>query len=232
MSVSRIAPLSADDLIFSDFDGTISVLDTGIAVIDALELDEAWEIEDVWRRGEIDSMECLSRQWAMVKLSPEKLCDLLDSFKIREDFPQFLNFVKERQARIVVVSDGLDFYVDRMLEHIGITTCEGKQVLEPESDCLPRLSNHAEVTEDGVKITFPHRTPVCSQCGNCKLHYLFNFRQHFKRIIYIGDGHSDKCPARYADVLFARSHLAEEAVKQGIDFIPFENFEDIMAVLR
>ena len=46
-------PLGEDDLVFCDFDGTISVIDTGIAVIDFYLT--AWEIELIWRRGEIDS---------------------------------------------------------------------------------------------------------------------------------------------------------------------------------
>jgi 2,3-diketo-5-methylthio-1-phosphopentane phosphatase len=231
MSSRRIEPLSSGDLIFSDFDGTISVIDTGIAVIEALDLKEAWTIEEVWRRGEIDSMECLSRQWAMVKLPPVELYALLDSFPMREEFPRFVDFVRGRGARIVVVSDGLDFYVDRLLGDLGITTCEGDRVLDPACDCMPRFANHAVVTEAGVQIDFPHRTPICAQCGNCKLHHLFRLRPHFRRIIYIGDGHSDKCPARYADVLFARHHLAEEAARLGLDFTHFESFDEIATAL-
>lgn len=231
---SRAAPLplGEDDLVFCDFDGTISVIDTGIAVIDALDLDEAWEIEHIWRRGEIDSMECLARQWEMVRLSPADLYALIDSFALHEDFPRFHDLLKERGASIVVVSDGLDFYVDRMLGRFGYQTCPGEAVLQRRHDCIPRFANHAIVSEEGVHIEFPHRTPICAQCGNCKLHHLFELRPHFRRIIYVGDGHSDMCPAKYADMLFARSHLAADAASRGIEYYPFESFGDIISVLR
>jgi 2,3-diketo-5-methylthio-1-phosphopentane phosphatase len=225
------APLGPGDLIFADFDGTISVVDTGIAVVDALQLEGAWEIEHTWRRGEIGSMECLARQWAMVDLPPADLDALLDSFALHADFVAFEALVRQRGASLVVVSDGLDYYVDRMLGRLGLATCEGERVLEHPADCVPRFANHAEVGPGGVRITFPHRTPVCAQCGNCKLHHLFHLRPHFRRVIYLGDGHSDMCPARYADVLFARSHLAEDAARNGIPFIPFESFSDVMSVL-
>lgn len=227
-----VEPLAENDLVFCDFDGTISVTDTGIAIIDALDLDEAWEVEYEWRRGEIDSMECLSRQFAMVQLPPDDLCALIDSFPLHEDFRDFFELLRSRSAYIVVVSDGLDFYVDRMLRRLGFEACEGERVLDRQYDCVPRFANHAIVTQQGVRIEFPHQSAVCAQCGNCKLDHLFRLRPHFRRVIYMGDGHSDMCPAKYADVLFARSHLAEDAAQNGIAFHPFESFEDIIRVLE
>lgn len=231
MAQHPLSPLGDNDLIFCDFDGTISEKDTGIAVIDALNLEEAWEIEHIWRRGDIDSMTCLARQWGMVKLKPSELLALIDSFALRTDFPTFFDFVRFRQAYLVVVSDGLDFYVDRMLARLGFATCDGDMVLARQYDCIPRYANHARLTEQGVLVEFPHRTPVCAQCGNCKLAHLFRLRPHFRRVIYIGDGHSDMCPARYADVLFARDHLAADAAANGIPFHPFVSFGDIIAAL-
>ena len=225
------SPLSENDLVFCDFDGTISVTDTGIAIIDALGLDEAWEVEHEWRAGRIDSMECLRRQFAMVHLSPKDLYALLDTFPLHEDFRDFLEFVRSRGAHLVVVSDGLDFYVDYPLGRIGYATCEGERVLERQYDCIPRFANHATVDESGVRIEFPHRSPICSQCGNCKLTHLFRLRREFARVIYLGDGFSDMCPARYADVLFAKDHLAEAARRDGLRYHPFESFADVIQVL-
>jgi 2-hydroxy-3-keto-5-methylthiopentenyl-1-phosphate phosphatase len=238
-----VEPLSCRDLILCDFDGTISVEDTGIAVINALKLEAAWEMEHVWRRGEISSMECLASQWAMVKLPQGDLLDLLDSFALRTDFVPFWALVQQRQAAFAVVSDGLDFYIDRMMARLGLATCPGEEWVKgllaaarqgrrpPVSNCVPRFANRTTLDEEGVHVEFPHRTPVCAQCGNCKLHHLFELRPYFERVIYIGDGHSDMCPAKYADVLFARSHLAEDAANRGMPFIPFEAFADVMAIL-
>lgn len=238
-----VRPLTSRDLILCDFDGTISVEDTGIAVINALHLEKAWEMEHIWRRGEISSMECLAGQWAMVQLPESELLALLDSFPLREDFVPFWAYVQQRQAALAVVSDGLDFYIDRMMSRLGLTTCPGEKWADavlaaaearrprPTDDCVPRFANRGTLDVSGVHVEFPHRTPVCAQCGNCKLQHLFQLRPHFDRVIYIGDGHSDMCPAKYADVLFARSHLAEDAARRGIPFLPFGGFADIMAAL-
>ncbi len=232
MKPDRTQPLADNDLIFCDFDGTISVIDTGIAIIDALDLDEAWEIEYIWRRGEISSMECLRRQFAMVQMPADSLHALLDTFPLHEDFRDFFELIKARRAHLVVVSDGLDFYVDYLLGRFGYSTCEGDRVLDRQYDCIPRFANHATVTDHGVEIEFPHQCDTCSQCGNCKVAHLFRLRPEFERVIYLGDGFSDMCPAKYADVLFAKDHLAQAAETNGMRYHPFESFEDVIAVLQ
>jgi len=239
------------DLVMCDFDGTISVEDTGLLVFDALNLEEAWEVEWQWRRGEIGSMQCLAEQWGFVKLPPDELLALIDSFELDPDFPRFVDLCRQRRVGLVVVSDGLDFYLDRMLSQHGFQPCQGDRVLEvtpseqtrrrdracngSESDnwldCLPRFANHVELTEAGIAIEFPHRAAECSQCGNCKTSHLFRLRPHFRRVIYLGDGHSDMCPARYADLILAKADLAEYCQREGIRHLPFNSFADVLPLV-
>jgi 2-hydroxy-3-keto-5-methylthiopentenyl-1-phosphate phosphatase len=230
-SADRAISLAKNDLIFIDFDGTISVKDTGIAVIDALELEEAWEIEHQWRRGEIDSMECLTRQWEMVDLPRGAIYRMIDSFALDEGFNDLAEAAIQIGAGLVVVSDGLDFYVDRMLGRLGWEICPGEQVINRPRHCIPRFANHGRVTDHGVEISFPHQSPDCDQCGNCKTAHLQRLRPHFSRLIYIGDGHSDLCAARFADLVFAKDALAEDFAQSGRPFVNFQSLTEINKVL-
>lgn len=223
--------LRRNDLIFIDFDGTISVEDTGISVINALELDEAWEIEHQWRRGEIGSMECLARQWEMVQLPPAAIYRMIDSFALDRGFNDLAEAAIQIGAGLVVVSDGLDFYVDRMLGRLGWETCPGEMVLRRPRHCIPRFANRGAVTDYGIKISFPHRVEHCSLCGNCKLEHLMRLRPHFSRVIYIGDGHSDLCAARFADVVFAKDALAEDFARAGRPYHAFAQLADVNVAL-
>ncbi len=223
--------LREDDLIFIDFDGTISTIDTGIAMIDTLDGDEAWELEWRWRRGEIDSMQCMEGQWGLWKRSAVELYEFIDSLEIDPAFDSLVRGVMRAGAGLVVVSDGLDFYVDRMLAKIGWQTCPGERVIERPGKCIPRFANHAEVSDEGVVLSFPHRDPECSDCGNCKTAHLKRLRKHFTRIFYIGDGHSDLCGAPYADVVFAKEALAEHLEKQKCPFHRFSTLQDVCDVL-
>jgi 2,3-diketo-5-methylthio-1-phosphopentane phosphatase len=229
MSEPQLRPLGRDDLVVCDFDGTLSVIDTGLAVIEALSLDAAWEAEWEWRRGEISSMECLRRQWALVTIPPDDLLALIDSLALDPDLVGFVEFVHRRDAGLVVLSDGLDFYIDRMLADLGLATGDDDAQVRGGGPVL-RFANQATVTPQGVRIEFPHAN-FCAQCGNCKTEHLLRLRRGFGRTIYLGDGHSDLCAARFAEVVFAKDALAEDCRKAGRRCYPFTGLANVMAAL-
>jgi 2-hydroxy-3-keto-5-methylthiopentenyl-1-phosphate phosphatase len=230
MAERQLPPLSRDDLILSDFDGTISVIDTGMAVFDTLELEEAWAVERIWQAGEIDSMECLRLQWNMVRLNPEEMMALIDKFGLDPNFPRLLALVAERQAGLCILSDGLDFYVDHYLQRWGYpTSADDADVRYHGTIC--RYANHAELTAEGVQLDFPYRSE-CGRHGNCKKAHLQRLRRDYARVIYLGDGHSDMCVARFADVIFAKHALAEDLSRAGHPYLPFADFADVLKVLE
>lgn len=225
--------LTSQDLIFSDFDATITLIDTGLAMINSLpqrEQSEAWDSEHRWRRGEISSMECLREQWGLWTGSAAAMFALIDGLQVDERFFDFLALVRVRRAGLAIVSDGLEFYLDRMLARYGLSTCADDKCVQ-STDCVLRFSNPATVTDAGVSIEFPYGDK-CGQCGNCKAHHLFRLRRGFERVIYIGDGHSDLCAARYADVIFAKDALAEDCLRSGRAFHAFHDFSDILSAVR
>ncbi|MGQ9730254.1 MAG: hypothetical protein ACUVX8_03190, partial [Candidatus Zipacnadales bacterium] len=61
-----IPPLCETDLLLCDFDGTISIHDTGLLVAERLGLEEFLAIEHRWRAGVISSRECLREQWRII----------------------------------------------------------------------------------------------------------------------------------------------------------------------
>ena len=221
-------PLGPGDLVLSDFDGTISRHDTGLAMMTRLQLAPAWELEERWRAGEIGSAECLARQWAMVVLREEELLSLLDSMPLDETFPAFVDLCRERGAGLVVLSDGLDLYVDRMLGRLGLRTSSRPETLPPLDECLATYANHAEWTPAGVRVTFPGAERDCDDCGTCKTARLRALRPGYRRVLYLGDGYSDMCAARHADLRFAKHHLADYCRERGLAYYPFEDFAEVI----
>jgi len=220
--------LRPGDLVMSDFDGTITRRDTGWVVFDELGLDEAWEWEYRWRDQEISSMECLAGQWGLVHVPPEELLAVIDAIELDERFPEFVRGARAVGAEVVIASDGLSFYLDRMLKRLGLEVCDGDPGPDDRSDCIARYVNEAELTDEGVKIGFPHCNEDCLQCGNCKTHHLRRLRLTYERVIYIGDGYSDRCPAEEADIVFAKDHLAKLMEEENVLYIPFGDFGDII----
>lgn len=230
MTSVLLAPLGADDLVVCDFDGTLSVRDTAMALIEALHLDAAWDAELEWRRGEIDSMECLRRQWGLVDLSAGELEAFFDGLALDPDLLTFVGLIRDRGAGLVILSDGLSLYLDRMLGHAGLKTTDDDAAVRGAGPIL-RFTNPARMTREGIVIEFPYAN-ACGQCGNCKTEHFFRLRPGFTRTFYLGDGHSDLCAARFADVIFARDALAEDCQRAGRPYFPFGRLADVLAVLR
>ena len=66
-------------------------------------------------------------------------------------------------------------------------------------------------------------------CNHCKSHWLVSAREAGDRIVYIGDGTTDRCPAGHADLLFAKSGLRRWCEERWIAHQPFESFHEIRA---
>jgi 2-hydroxy-3-keto-5-methylthiopentenyl-1-phosphate phosphatase len=250
--VSFALTLGPRDLVLSDFDATISLEDTGLAMMRHLSPESsalAWELEHRWREGEIDSMKCLAGQWALTEWSEAELLSFIDALPIDPAFDDFARRVQALGARLAIVSDGLDLYVHRILRREGFITCDGLTEAVPFSPLacnemvagrarrseqggeIAVFANHAEMTARGLVITFPYADEACSDCGNCKRKHLRDLRRLYERVIYIGDGFSDRCASQEADILFAKSHLAEICEAAGRDYVPFDGFADILARL-
>ena len=79
---------------------------------------------------------------------------------------------------------------------------------------------------------FPHEHSTCKTCGNCKKKHLPGEDREEKTVIYVGDGLSDLCPAKYSDIVFAKGNLQKYLTREGKEFFPFETLKDVYTHLK
>jgi 2-hydroxy-3-keto-5-methylthiopentenyl-1-phosphate phosphatase len=46
-------------------------------------------------------------------------------------------------------------------------------------------------------------------------------------IVYVGDGYSDRCPIRYADIVFAKGQLIKYCQELNITYFEIDHFGDV-----
>lgn len=205
-----------DFCILSDFDGTISKKD-GLYTFISLYAKGDWEkIEQDWVDGKIDSKECLIEEFKLIpNLSEELIANFIQSLDIDENFAEFYQYTNENNIDFYVVSDGIDYFIERILNKYGLSN-------------INIISNHAEFINENFKITFPNDNPKCiNNAGTCKCAILNKLRENYKTIYYIGDGVSDYCVSDKADILFAKSRLANYCKERNIKCKEYESFKDI-----
>lgn len=204
--------------ILCDFDGTVSVEDITDSVLERFGRPGWQDIEQAWKRGEIGSRECMERQIALLDASREELDAHLDGMAMDRAFPAFAEAVREAGVPMVVVSDGLDYAIRRILGNYGLTD-------------LPIIANRLEaVGERGWKLDFPYASANC-RSGNCKCSTSGSAHAARQRVLVIGDGASDFCVAGEADLVFAKHRLIEHCRSAGIPYVPITSFVDALDLL-
>jgi 2-hydroxy-3-keto-5-methylthiopentenyl-1-phosphate phosphatase len=120
---------------------------------------------------------------------------------------------------MAVVSQGLDFYIQALLDKEGFSQ-------------VPVYSVNTRFTRRGISYLYRHARPGQEHLGNSKGLVVDQYRQQGHYVIYAGDGRSDFEAAERADLVFAHKVLAEECQRQQIPFQPFQDFGGVLAALR
>ncbi|NMM62386.1 MtnX-like HAD-IB family phosphatase [Clostridium sp. P21] len=197
-----------------DFDGTITVQDVGFSIIKEL-ANEGWkEVGDLWVDKKIGTEKCGKMQWDLIKYDDNYIKDFVKKFDINKGFIEFIEEMKKNSYEMVIASDGYDVYISEILKRYGLEN-------------LKVICNSAKYNE-GWKLSFLNSSKECAFCGNCKRDIVDDFKSKGYKVYYIGDGHSDICASKNADVIFAKSFLKEYCEKEKISYYNFNNFFDIM----
>ena len=202
--------------VFADFDGTVALPDVTDLVLQRLARPQWEEIEQAWLDGGIDAATCMRRQIALLDADPEALHQVLDSVALDPDFPAFAAWCDATGIRLSIVSDGVDYFIQRILDRHGLGD-------------IPTFANAFGVSKTHYTLSHPWFEEDCTaRQGVCKCAVTGDARSP---LIYVGDGRSDQCVAQRADVLFAKGKLASFCTSIGRRFTPFETFADVQGAL-
>ncbi len=207
--------------VFCDFDGTIAKEDVGSRLFQTFAGDRAHDIVQEYLNDRITARECLVRECqAVEELTEDRLSEFVDSCELDPHFAPFVGFCRQHGVPVTVVSDGLDYYVSRLLSANGLSD-------------VTFFANHLELVmrEGRLKMepSFPYTDSECIRCANCKRNHLLTLSADEDLIVYVGDGISDRCPVRYADVVFAKKALIRYCQQQNITYHEYRHFGDVQA---
>jgi 2,3-diketo-5-methylthio-1-phosphopentane phosphatase len=209
---------------FLDFDGTIAKNDVVDLILERFGMRQWTEIEKLWLEGKIGSRECLSRQMDLVNATQEEFKALVDEVEVDPYFADFLATAKSLDVPVTIVSDGFDVVISRILKR---TLANAPELLRD----LPVYSNGLKRTATGYKAHFPEG-PLCEHaCANCKVRVIREAAGKDERVVFVGDGMSDRFAAQTAHVTFAKNKLLKFCRDKEIRHIPYTNFRDVEAWL-
>ncbi|ADL07033.1 MtnX-like HAD-IB family phosphatase [Thermosediminibacter oceani] len=201
---------------FIDFDGTITKEDTCVAMTRNFARGDWEEIELRWQRGEISTEESARETFKLFDAGEEDLRNfLIENMEIDDYFMPFVEFCRERGYEIYILSDGYDFNIETVFKKYGIKD-------------IPYFSNMLIIDGRKFDIESPHSSWSCPQCGTCKAELIDKLKPKNGLAVYVGDGHSDICAIKKADVIFAKGVLLSHCRRNDIPAIAYKDFSDII----
>ncbi|MEO6950277.1 MAG: HAD-IB family phosphatase [Polyangia bacterium] len=178
-------------ILILDFDGTVTERDIGDEICERF-AHESWKaIDDLWVKNEITLPEAQRRMWALARCTrDEAVQHARDVGHRRPGLHALLDAVEKMGAEVWLASGGFDFYVEALLAE--------------ESPRFARRYYNATRFADGlVEVSFPHEALACDRCAVCKGKVCDEARLLAERVIFVGDGSSDRCAVGRCDALFA-----------------------------
>jgi len=207
--------------IFIDFDNTITKGDVLNDLIARYSIRDDWMVlENAWALGEITTKECLSGQMNGVRIAKPELIEYLRKVRIDPFFSKLIELVRIKGIESSIVSDNFEPIIKVILENHGIKD-------------LTVYANHLKIYRDRFFPSFPYQNPDCSFCAHCKkVHFMNDPHSKDAPVIYIGDGRSDICAAKEADIVFAKDKLLEYFKKHGLPCIEFNDLATVYDYLK
>ena len=201
-------------IIQCDFDGTIIKNNLSILIREHFAPDSWQAIEADYLLGKITVEESNRRQFALIKEPKERLQEFVRChIDVRKGFCEFNAECKVKGNQLVIVSSGLDFYIETVLTELGISDIE-------------LYCGKTDFNKNGITVRYIAKNGNTIQQG-FKINYLNWLKQRDKIIIYIGDGLSDLEAAHYANYVFATGHLAILLKEEHLSWSSFYDFFDI-----
>lgn len=209
--------------IFSDFDGTITLYDTWIEMGEKfIRNKKAWyETIRQFENQQIGARECFIKECSLIEnFDIFEFNRIIDSQRLDPQFINFYEFCIGKEIPLVILSEGMDYYISRILQNNNLE--------------IPFYSNKIVFNSDksSFRLEFPYSDSDCTKCGTSKRNILMNMTADDEISVFIGDGFSDACVVNYADIVFAKKSLASYCWKNNITYFDYQTFGDVKKKLE
>ena len=205
--------------VFVDFDGTITKQDIGDRLF--IDFGKFEPYHSMLEKGEMN----IRDYWTTVisTLDPEltatQIAAYAATFETDSYFPRFAEFCSANNFRLEIISDGFDAYILPVLNKLGLKDITSK-------------INKLNKTETGFVPEFPGASESCGcLCASCKRNAIIAGTPADDILVFIGDGHSDRCAAEHADIVFAKKKLAAYCNEMRIPHYPWSGFFDVIRIM-
>jgi 2,3-diketo-5-methylthio-1-phosphopentane phosphatase len=198
-----------------DFDGTITEIDLLDEISQRFGDPRVFqELDESLDAGSLTLQEVITREFAPVRAPlADVVAWVLANARVRAGFGELVQHARARGWDVLVLSSGFHELIEPVLAREGVDVAVVANRLDPQPT--------------GWRVLWRDET-VCAVCAEaCKRRAL----PVAGRVVYVGDGFSDRCAALASEHVFATRGLAGYLDEQAVPYEPFDTFLDVVAAL-
>ena len=204
----------------TDFDDTAAAQNVAELLLNRFG-DSTWtEVRQQFRDGKMDLKEYQEITFRNIRADRSAMQHYVREHAIlRPYFHELHYYCRANEIPLAVVSQGLDFYIQALLERDGYGD-------------VPIYAVNTSFDQGRISYHYHHTYPGKESQGNSKAFIVEQFQQQGYFVVFAGDGTSDQEASRKADMVFAHRTLARYCETEGIDYTPFKDFKSILLKVR
>lgn len=181
------------------------------------------ESREKYYNGEMDYKSLNKIQFKYMDLTEDEYLDyMLTEIELSPGFEEFYNIINKKDIPFKIISGGFLNGIKAFMESRGFYK-------------IPIYANNLNFRGRDVSIEYYDEQYLQEAMRkdnyiDSKVEIVNKHKEKYDRIIFLGDGSTDVNIADKVDILFAKDKLKDYCEKNNIDYIPWENFYDIMEV--
>lgn len=208
--------------VLTDYDDTAAVQNVAELLLGRFGAPDWPAVRERFHNGELSLKDYQEITFRDIRATKGEMQDFVGAnAEFRPGFGALAEFCRQNGIPLAIVSQGLDFYIQPLVDGAG------------GSD-IPIYAVTAKFGADGriagYGYDFPY--PDAPERGNSKALIVQRYRQQGRYVFYAGDGRSDFEAGEVADAVFAHRQMAELCAAAGIAYTEFTDFFPVLAAVR
>ena len=206
--------------VLTDFDDTAALQNVAELLLNRFG-DPSWmDIRARFRAGELTLKEYQEITFRNILADRAEMWDYVKRYaSFRPYFGEVWEHCSKYDYPMAIVSQGLDFYIEALLEKEGCGS-------------VPVHAVNTRFDAQGINYEYRYAVPGKEELGNSKGVVVDSYRNQGHYIVNVGDGMSDFEAAARADLVFAHRVLADECERKEIPFRPFTDFGGVLQAVK
>ena len=208
--------------VLTDFDDTAAAQNVAELLLHEFG-DPSWhDVRERFRAGELSLKDYQEITFLNMQAGKSEMQDYVRrNATFRPYFAQLWSVCQGNGIPMCIVSQGLDFYIQALLDGIGLP-----QV--PVYAVQTRFDDRQRIASYEYNFTYPD----APERGNSKAVMVKRFQEQGHHVYFAGDGRSDFEAGEVADTVFAHRQMAAMCDEASIPFHPFTDFGPVLSAVQ